>query len=156
MAALGNWLDRVVRQIEQAEGRLTPSDWRRLKLALLLRSARRVAAYSAECATCHALQGHIEDTAALLAAPGRPDQMDLSTQLASVTEVARHLRLAHGLVVEQHYVTRFVIGGLVLVNYGITVLTLGVTLPALATRVAFSYTVGRLLDRRAKRRGRVL
>ncbi len=165
MAISGDWIGIVARQISQAEALLTPAERKRLKLPLLLRSARRVAAYSSTCATCRALQGHIGDIASQLVAlrqtegtVGRP---------AAVAEIARHLRLAHGLVVERHYVTRFVIGGvafgvstiaagLVLVDFGITLLTLGVTLPALVTRVVSSYTIGRWLDWRAKRRGRLL
>ncbi len=164
MAASGEWLGRVARQISRAEGRLAPSERKRLKLELLLRSARRVATLSDECATCRALQGHIEDIAGQLTPP---DGRGVPGNLASVAAIARHLRLAHGLVVERHYVTRFLLGGvafglstvaagLVLVDFGITMLTLGVTLPALAMRVVFSYTIGRWLDWRAKRRGRLL
>ena len=166
MVAFADWLGKVVRQINQAEGRLTPVERKRLKLGLLLRSARRVAVYSSECATCRALQGHIADISGRLATWEGPVR-DLRGYPELTIEITRHLRLAHRLVDEQHYVKRLVLAGLafgvstvglglVLVNFGVTVLTLGVTLPALAMRVAFSYTVGRLLDRRAKRRGRVL
>jgi len=163
MAATEDWLRTVAGDIAAAEACLPPADRRRLKLPLLLRSARRVAAYSEECATCRALQGHIADVAAYLAAPGRA----LRRQPMWTEEIARHLARSHRLVGEKYYVKRLVIMGvafgastvalgLVLVNFGITLLTLGVTLPALATRVVFSYTAGWWLDRRARRRDRVL
>ncbi len=166
MDASADWLEQVSGQIRQAEGRLT-SHRDRLKLALLLRSARRVTVYSEDCATCRALLGQIGGVASQVAAAGWGDGAGLGRNLAGVTEITRHLRLAHGLVTERHYVTRLVAGGLalgvstiaaglVLVNFGITLLTLGVTLPALVTRVAVSYTVGRWLDWRARRRGRLL
>jgi hypothetical protein len=49
-----------------------------------------------------------------------------------------------------------VMAGYVLVSFGITVLVLSITLPALIIRVLLGYIVGYLLDRRAKQKGRVI
>ena len=81
--------------------------------------------------------------------------------------ITRHLKHSHGLVEARHYVKRcvlisftfgisLVLLGLILLSFGITLLALNITLTALITRVMFSYTIGSFLDRRARKRGRVL
>ena len=46
--------------------------------------------------------------------------------------------------------------GLILLSFGITLLTLHVTIPALIMRIVFGLTIGYFLDRRARKRDRVL
>ena len=71
------------------------------------------------------------------------------------------------MVEERHYIKRYVLIsftlgislvllGLILLSFGITLLALNITLIALVTRVIFSYTIGYFLDRRARKRGRVI
>jgi hypothetical protein len=92
---------------------------------------------------------------------------EYSNYLTTFKGIVKHLRQRHGLVVEKHYIKRFVsIGaafglslvmfGYVLLSFGITVLVLSITLPALIIRVLLGYIVGYLLDRRAKQQGRVI
>jgi Flp pilus assembly protein TadB len=87
--------------------------------------------------------------------------------LTGMAQVTRHLNRKHRLVGERHYVKRFVSVavalGLGLVGLGYLLLSLGITLivftlalPALVGRIVFSYLVGLFMDRRAKKRGRVI
>jgi len=91
----------------------------------------------------------------------------LRNYLEVIKSITRHLKRSHGLVEERHYVKRYVLIsltfgislvllGLILLSFGFCLLTLNITLTALATRVMFSYTIGYFLDRRARKRGRVL
>jgi VIT1/CCC1 family predicted Fe2+/Mn2+ transporter len=87
--------------------------------------------------------------------------------LLVLKSIMKHLKQRHGLVVEKQYIKRFVsIGvafglflvmlGYVLISFGITILVLSITLPALIIRIFLGYIVGYLLDRRAKKQGRVI
>ena len=137
------------------------------RLPLLLRLARQVAAFSPECEVCRNLQVQIAQLGANL--PNQPPmtRQNLKDYLYVVKSITRHLKRSHGLVEERYYVKRYVFAGftfgislvllgLILLSFGITLLALNITLTALITRVVFSYTVGFFLDRRARKRGRVL
>jgi putative flippase GtrA len=94
-------------------------------------------------------------------------RQSLKGYLDVVKGIAKHLKRTHGLVEERQYVKRYVLIGLtfglslillclILLNFGVTLLALNVTVLALITRVIFGYIVGHFLDRRARKRGRVL
>ena len=161
------WTRKVASEINKAEEHFSPSDQRHYRLPLLLRSARRVAAFSPECEVCQSLQSQIINLGVNLADLPRMTRQSSRDYLDIVKGITKHLKQTHGLVEERQYVKRYVlIGltfglslvmlGLILLSFGITVLALNITLTALITRVVFSYTVGYFLDRRARKRGRVL
>ena len=137
------------------------------RLPLLLRLARQVATFSPECEICSSLQVQIAQLDANLQKQSLMTRQSLKDYFDVMKSITRHLKRSHGLVEERHYVKRYVfisftlgillvLLGLILLNFGITLLALNVTLAALITRVAFSYTIGYFLDRRARKRGRVL
>jgi hypothetical protein len=87
--------------------------------------------------------------------------------LTAIKGITKHLKRKHRLVDEKQYIKRFVsiaaafglslvMSGFVLINFGITVLVLSLTLPALVIRVIFGYAVGYLLDNRARKQDRVI
>jgi hypothetical protein len=162
-----DWARKVANEIQRAEEHISTVEQKRYKLPLLLRLAQRVAAFSSECEVCQGLQSQIVSLGASLSGAPRITRKNLRSYLGIVKDIAKHLKRTHGLVEERQYVKRYVfisltIGlslvllGLILLNFGITLLALSITLPALATRVVFGYTIGHFLDRRAKRRGKVL
>ena len=161
------WTREVASAISKAEEHISPSDQRHYRLPLLLRSARRVAAFSPECEVCQSLQSQIINLGVNLADLPRMTRQSSRDYLDIVKGITKHLKRTHGLVEERQYVKRYVlIGltfglslvmlGLILLSFGITLLALNITLTALIMRVVFSYTVGYFLDRRARKRGRVL
>jgi len=161
------WTKKVAFEISRAEEHFSPSDQRRYRLPLLLRLARRVAAFSTECEVCQSLQSQITSLSANLADLPRMPRQSLKNYLYIIKSIARHLKRTHGLVEERQYVKRYVSIGftfgsslvvlsLILLNLGVTLLALNVALLALITRVIFGYTVGYFLDRRARKQGRVL
>ena len=161
------WISKVAGDISKAEERFSPSDQRHYRLPFLLRLARRVAAFSPECEVCQSLQSQIISLSANLADLPRMTRQSFGDYLDVVKSIAKHLKKTHGLVEERQHVKRYVlIGltfgsslvllGLILLNFGITLMTLNITVPALFTRIIFGYTVGYVLDRRARKRGRVL
>jgi hypothetical protein len=148
------------------EDSISPSARKRYRLPLFLRMARRVNAFSPECGVCQDLQGRIISLGADLTRTPQMTRKNLRNYLSIIKIITRHLKQTHGLKEERQYVKRFlilgsaaglstVVLGLVLLSFGITLFTLNVTVPALVTRVIFSYTIGRILDKRAKNRGKV-
>jgi hypothetical protein len=139
----------------------------RKQLPKFLRLVRRVAVFSADCAVCRDLQNQIIGLGSGLVRHPRMTRENLQNYLHIMKATTRHFKKGHGLVEERQYVKRFlwiglavglstVVFGLILIGFGFTVLTLNVTLPALALRVIFSGTVGLVLDKKAKKSGRVL
>lgn len=162
-----DWTGKVANEISKVEHHVSPSDQRRYKLPLLLRSARWVAAFSPECEVCQGLQSQIVSLGADLTSAPRMTRKNFKSYLSVIKGVTKHLKRTHGLVEERQYAKRYVFMGLafglslvmlglILLSFGIALLTLNVTVPALVTRVIFGYTIGYILDRRAKSRGKVL
>ena len=167
MNSSDNWIRKVSSEISKAEDNISPSDRRHYRLSLLLRSARRVAAFSPECEVCQSLQSEITNLSANLADLPRMPRRSFKNYLDVVKSTVKHLKRTHGLVEEGQHIKRyFLIGltfgsslvvlGLILLNFGITLLTLSITVPALITRVIFSSAIGFILEKRARKRGRVL
>jgi hypothetical protein len=162
-----DWAEEVTGRIRRIEGRVGRSDQKRYRIPLLLRLVQHVGAFSSECAVCQDLQGQIEELGAILdGAPGMT-RRSFRSYLRIIKGITKHLKRTHGLAEDRQYVKRFVLSGLalglflivlglILLSFGFTLLALNVTLPALATRVVFAYTIGYLLDRRARHRGKVL
>ncbi len=143
------------------------SERKRHKISLVLSCARRVAAFCPGCEECRVLQQQITRLVRDVRSPPGLSGVGLINDSDAVKAVTRHLARSHHLVPELHYVKRMLVAaaavgistvvvGLVLFNLGIGVLMLNVTLPALAFRIVLGYTIGRMLDRRAKRRGLVI
>ncbi len=162
-----DWERRVSGHLGTAATRMDRSERKRYKMSLLLSCVHRVAAFRPGCEECRALQQQITRLAQDIGSPSGLSGAGVMNHLGVVKAVARHLGRSHHLVSEQHYVKRMLIAaaavgistvvvGLVLLNLGIGILMLNVTLPALALRIVFGYTIGRMLDRRAKRRGLVI
>lgn len=161
------WTRKVASEISKAEEHISPSDQRHYRLPLLLRLARRVAAFSPECEVCRNLQSQINSLSANLAHLPRMTRQSFKNYLDVIKGIAKHLKRRHGLVEKRQYVKRYVLIALtlglslvllslILLSFGITLLALNITVIALIIRVVFSYTVGYFMDKRARKRGRVL
>lgn len=162
-----DWGGQVASEISKITEHMTLSEQRRYKLPLLLRSARRVAAFSPECEVCRELQDQIASLGKDLTYAPQMTRQNFRGYLSVIKGITKHLKRRHGLAEERQYVKRYVlIGltfglslimlGLIMLSYGITLLALNVTVPALFTRVIFGYTIGHIRDRRARSRGNVL
>lgn len=162
-----DWYQDVAREIGSIEEGLGQRDQKKYKLNLLLRLAQRVTNFSADCQECQHWQGQIsrltEDLKYLYQMTPRKYQ----DYLTATKRLTRHLKQKHGLIQGRQYTRRLVsigaafgvfliILGYVLLNFGITLLVLSVTLPALVVRVIFSYAFGWFLDRRAKKEDRLI
>jgi hypothetical protein len=160
-------IDELASKISAADSAITLSARKRYRVPLLLRIARRVSVFSAGCEECQDLQAKIISLGADLTHEPRMTRRNFINYLKVLKSIIKHLKRTHGLAEERQYVKRFLlIGlagglsvvalGLILLGFGFTLFTLNVMVPALIIRVIFSYTIGYILDKRARRRGKVL
>jgi hypothetical protein len=165
--ACNDWYEGILRRISTLKVRLSPAGREGYKLSLFTRAAGRVADFAADCKECRSLQSQIHriNEGLVHSVPMTPEEYN--KYLLVLKSIMKHLKQRHGLVVEKQYIKRFVsIGaafglflvmlGYVLISFGITILVLSITLPALIIRIFLGYIVGYLLDRRAKKQGRVI
>jgi len=138
-----------------------------LKLPLIKRLANRVDTFSVECKECLGIKRNLECISRDQSKKPVEIQDDYRRYMLTIKQIIYHLKKKHRLVSEKQYVKRLVFASLIfglilillgygLLYFGITLLALSVTVPALFGRVIFSYTVGYLLDMRAKKQGRVI
>ena len=161
------WSGEFTHELSKIKDNMSPSEQRRYKLPMLLRLTQRVALFSPECETCQGLQSQIISIGTKFNYSPRMNRQNFRSYLSVIKGIIKHLKRTHGLVEERQYVKRYLFMGmifglsvialgLILLNFGITLLALNVTAPALVTRIIFSGTIGYILDRRAKSRGNVL
>ncbi len=162
-----DWYREVAREIGSIEEGLDQRGQKRYKLNLLLRLTKRVASFSADCKECQHWQGEISRLTEDLKCLHQMTPRKYKGYLTTTKSITRHLKQKHGLIEGRQYTRRFVsigaaigilliILGYVLLNFGITLLVLSVTLPALFIRVILSYAFGWFLDRRAKKDDRLI
>jgi hypothetical protein len=167
METCNEWYEGIHRRIGTLQKRWSPAGWRRYKLSLFMRVARRVADFSTECQECRDFRNKMTDLSEKLTHSPQVTRREYRSYLTTFKKVIKHLRRKHGLVEDKQYIKRFVsigvafglsliVFGYLLTNIGITLLVFSVTLPALFVRVIFGYAVGYLLDRRAKKQSRVI
>ncbi len=165
--ARNDWYESISRGISAVKDRLGPIGRRRYTLSLFMRATRRVAGFSTDCEECRSLKSQNTELREGLTFSSQMTHREYRNCLTAIKSITKHLKRKHRLVDENHYIKRFVsigaafglplvMSGYVLINFGITVLVLSITLPALITRVILGYAVGYLLDRRAKKQGRVI
>ena len=158
---------KIAGEISIAEEHFSPSDQKRYRLPLLLSITRRVAFFSPDCEVCQGLQGQIVSLGEDLTSQPLMNRQHFKGYLSVIKGITGHLKRSHGLAEERQYIKRYVLMGLafglsiivlglILLSFGITLLTLHVTIPALIIRLIFGYTIGCFLDRRARKRDRVL
>ena len=167
MKAHQDWHEGIAEEISKLKDRLSAIDQSRYKLSLFLRMAERVACFSDDCEGCQDLRTKITGLKEDLICSQQMTPEEYGNYRTTIKGITRHLKRKHRLVDERQYIKRFVSAsvalglslimfGYILLSFGITVLVLSITLPALILRVIFGGTIGYLLDKRAKRQGRVI
>lgn len=162
-----DWYRKISKQITMSESHSSFLDRRKWQFPLLGRLARRVDSFSDECQQCHKLKYKIEVLCGYCANPQQTTRSNYQSYQNTIDNIVQHLRRKHRLVNEKQNIKRlvwasllfglfFILLGYLLLNFGITLLALSITIPALFARVIFSCTIGYLLDLRAKRRGLVI
>jgi len=149
-----DWYDKTEKEIGSQQDMLGQKEYKKYKLNLLMRIARRVADFSPTCGQCQLHQGDITGLTqslrnlSLMSKEGRKGYFK---QINSLTE---HLKKAHKLVTKGQYMGMWMsLGSGIGVAIGAGIDNIGA---GTGLGVAIGLGVGKYLDNKAAREGRVI
>ena len=155
MEAHSRWYEDIEKEISQHKDWLTKKDHKKYKLDLLLRLAARVDTFSNQCGQCQLFQQDIsrliQDLSYLTQ---MPDKEKHKGYLKKINDITKHLQKQHKLVNEGYYMgIGMAIGGGVGVVMGIALDNPGI---GPVGGIALGAAIGKYLDNKAKKEGRVI
>ena len=156
------WFSRIAAEIEQQRYALGPKDFKRYKLDLLLRVARRVDEFSSTCGECQVFKDDItrllQELALLFQLPGRDGRQGFKQYSNTVKTMTEHLKKTHKLV-DRHYYLGIgtSIGTAIGAGLGgaLNQLT-GYAGIGTVLGIVLGLAIGYYLDKKAEREGRVI
>ncbi len=156
------WFSRVATEIEQQRYALSPKDFKRYKLDLLLRVARRVDEFSAICDECQGykdeITGLLRELGLLFQLPGQESREGFKKYSDAVKGMVEHLKKTHKLVDRHHYMgiaTSIGTAAGAALGGALNQLTGYAGLGTVAG-IVLGLAIGWYLDRRAEEEGRVI
>ncbi len=106
-----NWYNDIVKEIDKHKGRFTRRDYKKYKLDLLLRVAKRVASFSVDCSECQNFQIEIKKHAENLDNLVQSSKEERKSYSRTIDNAIKHLQERHKLIVEdQNLGIWFIIG----------------------------------------------
>jgi len=155
MEVHSDWYNRIVKEISSYQDTLSKRDFKKYKLDLLLRVAKRVDDFSTICGECQMSQPEImrltQGLGNLIQIPSKEER---KSYFKTINDIIKHLQKQHKLVTKGQYM-----GIGVAIGAGIGV-ALGAALgnpgigPAIGT--AIGVAIGLAMDAKAKKEGRVI
>ncbi len=144
----------VIKEIDKYKSRFTKRDYKKYKLDLLLRVAKRVAGFSVDCSECQNLQIEIKKLAENLDKLIQSSKEERKIYFRTVDNVIKHLQEHHKLIVEEENIGIWITMGIVI---GIA---LGNLLNNIGAGIAFGIVIGgaigSYLDDKARKDGKVI
>jgi len=152
------WLEDISARIATLKSSLTPREYKKFKLDYLLRLARRVAEFSEICPECQIYRSDISDLVKELGGITLMSKDDRKRYSSKMNEITKHLKKAHKLVSAGYYVSMGAgFGWLAGTALGAVLDIAGIETGAgMGIGIALGYGVGALLDRKARKEGRVI
>ena len=153
---------RWYREIEQEIGRhrdfLDPKVYKKYKLALLLRIAARVDGFAAVCGECHGLQPEIKTLVSelnnLTYLPKQLSRKERKNYYRRINDMVKHLQKEHKLLPDNYYLGIGIgIGTAISAGLGAATGNPGV---GTGIGIALGLAVGKYLDNKAEKEGRVI
>ena len=167
MEAHSDWYNKIVKEIASYKDRLTEKEQKKYKLDLLLRVAGRVDRFSSMCGQCQLFQQDITQLSRDLwetSLMSRDQQKNFPKKIKSIV---KHLQKEHKLVTEGYYSGMW--GGIgtaigVALGTAMGSTAIGIALGAgtdnvgigIPIGIGIGIAVGRYLDNKAKKEGRVI
>jgi len=153
------WYNRIATEISQHQLALNQKDAKKYKLDLLLRAAKRVDDFSDICGECQTFKQEItnlvQELSLLLQMPGKEG---IKSHTKAVSKIVEHLKKVHKLVDKGHYLGMGVgIGWAIGAGLG-GALGAAFDNPGIGTAagIVLGLAVGRYLDKKAEREGKVI
>jgi len=155
MEVHSEWYDKIVKEISLHKDTLSKKDYKKYKLDLLLRVAKRVDNFSALCGECQMSQPEITSlTQGLGNLLQMPSKEERKSYFKTINNIIKHLQKQHKLVTKGQYMGIGVaIGAGVGVALGAALDNPGIG-PALGT--ALGVAIGIAMDAKAKKEDRVI
>lgn len=154
MEAHSDWYNRIVQEINLHKNALSKKDYKKYKLDLLLRVAKRVDDFSSICGRCQLFQPEITRLTGDLQNISLMSKENRKSYFKTIGNITKHLRKQHKLVTAGYY-----LGICMSIGTGVGV-AIGAALgnPGIgpAIGIALGVAVGSYLDRKAKKEGRVI
>jgi len=154
MEAHSDWYNKIVREISPYKDSLSKKDYKKYKLDLLLRVAKRVDDFSSICGRCQLFQPEITRLTGDLQNISLMSKENRKSYFKAINNIIKHLRKQHKLVTAGYY-----LGICMSIGTGVGV-AIGAALgnPGIgpAIGIALGVAVGSYLDRKAKKEGRVI
>ena len=150
-----SWYDNIVKEINLYQDSLDKKTYKKYKLDLLLRLAKRVADFSSACGQCQLFQQEISTlTKELSYLVQMPNKETRKRYFKTIGNITKHLQKQHKLVTKGQYIGICTgIGAGVGAALGAVIGNAGIG-PALGTAIGLA--IGKYLDKKAEKEGRVI
>ncbi len=154
MKAHNDWYDSIGKEISFHKVALSEKDYKKYKLDLLLRMAKRVADFSPECGECQTFQPEITKLTQDVSNLSLMSKESRKSYFKTISKITKHLQKHHKLVTGGQYLgIGMVIGAGIGIALGASLENSGV---GVALGITIGVAVGSALDAKAKKQGRVI
>ncbi len=157
MEAHSEWYNKITKEIASHKDRLTEKEQKKYKLDLVLRVAGRVDSLSSICGQCQLFQQEISQLSRDLWETSLMTKDQQKNFPKKINSIVKHLQKEHKLVTKGHY-SRMGVG----IGFAIGV-AIGATIGARVDNTGIGFPigiagilVGRYLDNKAKKEGRII
>ena len=154
MEAHSDWYDKIGREINLHKDTLSKKDYKKYKLDLLLRVAKRVDSFSSECGECQLFQQEITSLTQELQNLFLMSKEQRKSHSKKINKIIKHLQKSHKLVTEGQNIGIWIaIGAGIGVAIGAGLDNVGTGIPI---GIGISVAIGAYLDNKAKKEGKVI
>jgi len=157
-----DWYIDIVKEIGRHKDKFSKRDYKKYKLDLLLRMAKIVASFSADCFECQNFQGKITKLAEDLGNLVQASKEERKSYFKMINSILKHLQERHKLITEGENLGIWIgigvaIGGGMGIVFGIGSDNIGMGIPIGAgIGIAIGSAIGSYMDAKAKKEGKVI
>ena len=153
-----DWYIDIVKEIGRHKDKFSKRDYKKYKLDLLLRMAKRVASFSADCVECQNFQGEITKLAEDLGNLVQASKEERKSYFKMINSILKHLQERHKLITEGENVGIWIGIGIAIglgmgIAFGVGSDNIGV---GIAIGVGIGIAIGSCMDAKAKKEGKVI
>ena len=144
----------IVKEINKHKDNFSKRDYKKYRLDLLIRMAKRVVSFSADCNECQKFEREIKKRAEGLANLTQSSQEERKSYLNTIRNISNHLQKHHKLIAEGYYIG--VGGGIGLVLGAAIGLALDNIVLGPGLGLVLGAAIGSAMDAKAKKEGKVI
>lgn len=154
------WYNDTVKEIGRHKDKFSKRNYKKYKLDLLLRMAKRVVSFSADCVECQAFQGEITKRAKDLGNLVHASKEERKSYLKMINSIRKHLQERHKLIAEGENLGIWIGIGVaigVAIGSGMSIVS-GVDSVSIGAGIgiAIGSAIGSYLDAKAKKEDKVI